>query len=108
MAYKRTAARGDVHGIDLKLYPTLTMGWGDWKQRHPGTLILERPRCDDGSTEDRQGCNSQLQRDQDRTPYGGYVRAAKGVEGLHPKDHVLGLALDHRRQRPSTRAPTLT
>ncbi len=98
-----TASRGPLHGTDLALYPSETVGWGDWKERHPDTLVLERPRCGDGSTENRQGCRGEFQRDYDRNPYGGYGNTrdvgvsgqSRGdVEGLHPKDHVLGLETD--------------
>lgn len=94
------AARGDLHGQALTLYPSATMSWSDWLDRHPDTLVLDRPRCDDGSTENRRSCRGDFQRNYESYPYGDYRTnrdigvsgETRGpVQGLHPKTTVLGV-----------------
>lgn len=99
-----SAARGPLHGTDLALFPSTTTGWADWKELHPDTLVLERPRCDDQSTENQRGCSGgSFQRNYETFPYGSYDSnrnvgisggSREDVRGLHPKDTVLGLTVD--------------
>lgn len=98
-----SAARGPLHGTDLGLYPSTTIAWEDWKAKHPDTLVLERPRCGDNSTDNRRGCRGDFQRNYENYPYGSYrsdrsvgiTGQARGdVQGLHPKANVVGVVLD--------------
>lgn len=97
------AARGPFHGTALQLFPSATMSWEDWVDRHPDTLVLDRPRCEDNSTENRRSCHGNLQRDYGSYPYGDYRTNRDAgvtggtrdtVEGLHPKATVLGVEAD--------------
>lgn len=97
------AARGPYHGTALDLYPSATMSWQDFEQRHPQTLVLERPHCEDGSTENRRSCHGPYQRDYGSYPYGDYRTSREvgisgssrgDVRGLHPKATVLGVVSD--------------
>lgn len=101
------AARGPLHGQALELYPSATTGWQDWTERHPETLVLERPRCDDDSTENRRSCSGEFQRSYGSYPYGDYQTnrdigisgETRGtVQGLHPKATVLGVETDQARK----------
>lgn len=95
------AARGAFHGTSLRFFPSTTTGWSDWLEAHPETEVLERPRCGDGSTDNRGGCSQgDFQRNYNAYPYGGYESSRDAgisgqhrgdVEGIHPKDMVLGV-----------------
>lgn len=97
------AARGQLHGQELSHFASATTSWSDWRQRHPETLVLERPGCEDNSTENRGDCTGGFQRDYQTYPYGDYRlndeigtggERRGPIAGFHPKTTVVGLRLD--------------
>jgi len=98
-----TAADGELHGTNLQLVASSTVTWDAWRAEHPDTQVLERPRCDDGSTENRRSCSGAFQRNYERSPYGNYDEqrsvgisgdTREDVLGMHPKADVLGIQVD--------------
>lgn len=80
------AVKGPMHGTELDLLSSTLTTWGEWRDAHPNTLLMEIPERYD--------------RDYDRDPYAGYDAtpatlmppAFEAPEVLHPKALVLGLA----------------
>lgn len=73
---------GEMAGTDLDILPSTLATWGEWKEKHPGTLVLSR--------------DTGYRRDYGREPYSGY----EGSESImfpvkhtssrfHPKEKVL-------------------
>lgn len=84
---KREAVSGTYVGTGLKQLPASHTTWRDWRDRHPDTLVLSR----------ETGYN----RDYSRVPYRGYEKSgrvyfpvANRDERYHPKEKVIGLALE--------------
>ncbi len=82
-----TSVGGAHKGKKLELLPVANTSWGDWRARHPKTLLLSR---DTGH-----------RRDYDRDPYEQYAVSPDimfpirfRAQGYHPKEPVLGLTLD--------------
>lgn len=80
------AVSGELKGTKLTVLPILHTTWGDWRRRHPDTLVLT----------DKTG----FDRDYGRNPYSGYEKTADlmfpakfRAEGLHPKELVLGIVV---------------
>ncbi|WP_200333966.1 DUF3179 domain-containing protein [Thiocystis violacea] len=83
----RRAISGPHKGRRLDAIPLEHTTWGDWRKRHPDTLVLSR---ETGSA-----------RDYDRNPYGGYAEEEAlyfpvrfRAQGYHPKERVLGIEID--------------
>ncbi|MGQ0535648.1 MAG: DUF3179 domain-containing protein [Methanobacteriota archaeon] len=92
--------RGELDREDLDIVTASTLPWREWKRLHPETLLLQPPRCGDGSTGETSCNDRPFQRPYDRFPYGDYgvnrqigISPHQGgdVKGLHPKAIVLGL-----------------
>jgi len=84
---KNQAISGLMRGTELQPLVLTHTTWQDWKNRHPGTLVL--------NTE------TGYQRDYDRDPYAGYKNSRQIFfpvehtdERFHPKEQILGIALD--------------
>ena len=81
------AVTGPQKGSKLKLIPLEHTTWGDWRQRHPETLVLST--------------NTGFSRDYDRDPYSGYIDS-RGIyfpvshkdPRYHPKERVIGLEIN--------------
>ncbi|EXI82267.1 MAG: hypothetical protein AW10_00715 [Candidatus Accumulibacter appositus] len=83
----RRAISGKHKGQRLTALPLEHTRWGDWRQRHPETLVLSR--------------NTGHFRDYDRNPYAAYESEEElyfpvrfRAQGYHPKERVLGLEID--------------
>lgn len=81
------AVTGPMKGVELPAVPVTHTTWGDWRSRHPDTLVLSQ----------ETGFN----RNYLANPYDGYERDSSimfpvrfRAEGYHPKEQVLGLVLD--------------
>ncbi|MEZ5590550.1 MAG: DUF3179 domain-containing protein [Gammaproteobacteria bacterium] len=81
------AVSGPLSGTALTLIPTTHTTWADWRERYPATRVL--------STE------TGYARDYQRNPYTGYEQSdftffpvPKASKRFHPKEIVLGVALD--------------
>lgn len=81
------AVTGPMKGTMLPAVAVTHTTWGDWRNRHPGTLVLSQ----------ETGFNRNYQ----ANPYDGYGRDSSimfpvrfRAEGYHPKEQVLGLVLD--------------
>lgn len=81
------AVTGPMKGVELPAVPVTHTTWGDWRARHPGTLVLSQ----------ETGFN----RNYHANPYEGYERDSSimfpvrfRAEGYHPKEQVLGLVVD--------------
>jgi hypothetical protein len=103
------AATGPLRGADLALIPSWTTTLGAWREAHPDTLVLARPRCDE-PLQDRSGlvathCQQNMfQRFYENDPYSAYnqrweslVPRPFGDDGsdIHPKELVLGVVHNH-------------
>lgn len=81
------AINGRKKGTELEIVSTANTTLGEWKKRHPNTLVLT---TDTG-----------FKRDYKRSPYGDYNEStllyfpvAKESKTFHPKEMVIGLELD--------------
>lgn len=81
------AVTGPMKGAVLPAVAVTHTTWGDWRNRHPDTLVLSQ----------ETGFNRNYQ----ANPYDGYERDSSimfpvrfRAEGYHPKEQVLGLVLD--------------
>jgi len=81
------AVTGPMKGVELPAIPVTHTTWGDWRTRHPDTLVLSQ----------ETGFN----RNYRANPYDGYERDSSimfpvrfRAEGYHPKEQVLGLVVD--------------
>ncbi len=81
------AISGQYKGTDLKMLPTANTTLGEWKRRHPNTLVLTT--------------NTGFRRDYQRDPYGGYADSeslyfpvAHTDKRLPAKELVLGIEVD--------------
>ncbi|MCC6921712.1 MAG: DUF3179 domain-containing protein [Nitrosomonas sp.] len=81
------AVTGPMKGVELSAVPVTHTTWGDWRERHPNTLVLSQ----------ETGFN----RNYHINPYDGYERDSSimfpvrfRAEGYHPKEQVLGLIVD--------------
>lgn len=81
------ALSGPLRGTRLETLPLAHTTWGDWKKRHPDTLVLS---MDTGHA-----------RDYTRNPYAGYEDRPELVfpvkfraSGYHPKERVIGIEID--------------
>jgi hypothetical protein len=91
-----TAIRGELTGETLELVPSTLTTWGEWRETHPGTVVLRPPPA--SSTV--RGADAT--RDYGRNPYAGYDESREigvGFSGsdydddrLHPKATVIGVA----------------
>lgn len=83
------AISGPLKGAHLAIYPFLRTTWREWKQQHPGTLVL-KPLP--GYAENLAGMNRLI----DRAKLGDGA-APKGAQGhddrLRPKETVAGLRI---------------
>jgi hypothetical protein len=85
------AVSGPLAGARLETVFLRHTSWGDWRERHPQTRVLARPRFADG----------RLRAEYDRNPYEGYVLDRRLMfpvgardRRFHPKEEVFGLELD--------------
>lgn len=85
----RRAISGAHKGRRLETLALEHTTWGDWRRRHPATLVLS---TDTGH-----------RRDYARNPYAGYEQTGElyfpvrfRAEGYHPKERVLGVEIDGR------------
>ena len=81
------AISGPLKDTALPLIPLEHTTWADWRKRHPDTLVLS---TDTGH-----------RRDYDRDPYAGYLTSERTYfpvanvdRRYHPKERVLGIAID--------------
>ncbi|MDT8364389.1 MAG: DUF3179 domain-containing protein [Nitrosomonas sp.] len=81
------AVTGPMKGAELPAVPVVHTTWGDWRTRHPDTLVLSQ----------ETGFN----RNYGANPYDGYERDSSimfpvrfRAEGYHPKEQVLGLIVN--------------
>lgn len=88
------AVTGLLNGTVLQALPLSHTSWGDWRGRHPQTLVLSR--------------DTGFRRDYDRNPYMGYDRSprlyfkvAHRDSRYHAKEWVVGVEVDgHFRAYP--------
>lgn len=85
----RRAISGRYQGERLTAIPLEHTTWADWREGHPGTLVLSRETGHD--------------RNYAANPYLGYERERElhfpvrfKAQGYHPKERVLGLEVDGR------------
>lgn len=76
------AVVGALTGETLKVLPSMTITWGEWRRLHPGTLVLSR---DTGHT-----------RDYDRDPFASYAEVLERGQFAFP---VSTAGRDPRLQR---------
>lgn len=76
------AVTGEMAGTDMEIFPSVLAKWGDWKKRHPDSLVLSR--------------DTGFARDYSRDPYTGYESSRSIMfpvnhksDRLHPKERVL-------------------
>lgn len=81
------AVTGPMKGTMLPAVAVTHTTWGDWRKRHPDTLVL--------------GMNTGFNRNYQANPYAGYEEESSIMfpvrfrsEGYHPKEQVLGLVID--------------
>jgi len=81
------AISGQLQGESLGLLPVKHTTWGEWRKRHPDTVVLD---IDTG-----------YNRDYNRTPYSGYENSEAlyfKVKNLdkryHPKEQVIGVEIN--------------
>ena len=81
------AVSGPMKGTMLPAVAVTHTTWGDWRKRHPDTLVL--------------GVNTGFNRNYSANPYDGYEKESSimfpvrfRLEGYHPKEQVLGLVID--------------
>ncbi len=82
------AIAGVLTGTELDSYPVATVAWGDWRDAHPGGLVLSR--------------DTGFDRDYGRNPYPGYddinnppfLFGGKVDDRLAAKTRVVGIGLD--------------
>ncbi len=81
------AVTGPMKGMKLEIIPTSNTSWGDWKSRHPNTLVLST----------KTGFN----RDYTRTPYMGYDDSEQLYFPVnnrnyeyHQKEMIIGIEVD--------------
>lgn len=81
------AISGKMSGQKLKALPTSLTTWGDWKKRHPNTLVLS---TDTG-----------FRRDYEKTPYQGYEATPRlffpvshSSNKLSNKEKVIGIEVE--------------
>ena len=81
------AVTGPMKGTKLEIIPTSNTSWGDWKSRHPNTLVLST----------KTGFN----RDYTRTPYMGYDDSEQLYFPVnnrnyeyHQKEMIIGIEVD--------------
>jgi hypothetical protein len=87
-----TAIRGEETGTTLTLVPSTLTTWGEWRESHPGTVVLRPPP-------ESHTVVGRVDRDYSRNPYGGYESSRRiGIGGssfdddrLHPKAQVVGV-----------------
>lgn len=85
------AISGPMKGERLQLLPLAHTTWGDWRARHPDTLVL--------STE------TGYARSYDRDPYAGYIDrrdvwfpVRHESRRYHPKERVLGITIGDKHK----------
>ena len=78
------AVSGPLKGQRLEVLPLIHTTWGDWRRRHPRSLVLSR--------------DTGYDRDYDRDPYAGYTERRRPLFPVRhqdgrfpPKERVLGL-----------------
>jgi uncharacterized protein DUF3179 len=83
---KTEAVTGPLTGARLKLLSSMQTSWGQWKNKHPKTLVLSQ--------------KTGYHRDYDRDPYRGYATSERLMFGVknrnrdfHPKERVIGVDL---------------
>jgi len=76
------AVSGKLKGQKIGLFPSALATWGQWKQKHPGTLVLSR--------------DTGYSRDYGRDPYRGYEKnralmfpVRRTSDAYHPKEKIL-------------------
>ncbi|MEQ9618016.1 MAG: DUF3179 domain-containing protein [Deltaproteobacteria bacterium] len=76
------AVSGKMAGTEFDILPSTLATWGEWKEKHPGTLVLSR--------------DTGFSRDYGNQPYSGYERSASVMfpikhksDRFHPKEKVL-------------------
>jgi hypothetical protein len=81
------AISGPRRGQRLEPVPVFNTTWGDWRRRHPETVVLST--------------STGYKRDYRRDPYVGYAQSADLMfpvefrsKGHHPKQPVLGVVID--------------
>jgi len=86
---------GTYHGAVLEIVTSATMAWSEWRQLHPDTKLLDRPRDASG----------RFLRDYERNPYAGYENSPSvyfpqgnidPYKVLDPKEPVLGVFLGNQ------------
>ena len=84
---KGEAVTGPMTGARLKLLSSTQTTWGNWKKKHPETLVLSQ--------------KTGYSREYDRDPYMGYYTSTRLMFGVknrnksyHPKERIIGLELD--------------
>lgn len=82
----KRAISGPMRGKRLQQIVMLHTTWGDWRARHPDSLVLST--------------NTGYRRDYQRSPYSGYAGSAelyfpisKLNPRYHPKEMVIGISL---------------
>ena len=76
------AISGPKVGADVEVLPSVLATWGEWKKKHPNTLVLSK--------------DTGFSRDYDNMPYGGYENSTNLMfpvenrdDRYHPKEKVL-------------------
>ena len=84
---KALAVAGPLKGGSLTAVPVLHTTWADWRARYGDSLVLSQ--------------KTGYSRDYDGNPYAGYEKSPDlmfpvrfRAEGFHPKERVLGIALE--------------
>ena len=87
----KQAVTGPKRGQKLQQIVMSHTNWGDWRERHPNTLVLST--------------NTGSRRDYDRSPYAGYdtspnlyFSVGKIDTRYHPKEMVIGLNLNGKNK----------
>jgi hypothetical protein len=79
---------GEMKAEKLKPLPLLHTTWGEWKRRHPGTLVLSS--------------ETGHRRDYKKKAYAGYEKSDRVLflqpdkvdRSMHPKTRVVGVTLN--------------
>jgi hypothetical protein len=82
------ALSGPLKGTRLVLYPFLLTTWGEWRERHPATLVLKPlPGYADRLADKNRIINQGVAGLAGPAPRGAFSRDRR----LHPRDTIVGL-----------------